>query len=258
MHMPKSNIVIFSLAAILVSGLAGSSLAQEGTSAPEETITIKDLGISDTGILPSSPFFFFKEMGRGLQSFVTFNPVAKAELELKFTNEKAAEIKKITETQPQNTQAIQRALTNYQKNQTNLRARLEAMKETSRNPKVDELLNKLTDKVVKHEKLFDEISFKFQGKENIAKAVRDIMAGSEDVMGEASKKDDAAKFASRLEKVLLQEKGGDLKHMRSLEIIDRLKDKTTVSTKESLERLREEFSDKLEYDIGNLAEEKGE
>src|SRR3989344_1606615 len=145
MHMPKSNIVIFSLAAILVSGLAGSSLAQEGTSAPEETITIKDLGISDTGILPSSPFFFFKELGRGLQSFVTFNPVSKAELELKFTNEKAAEVKKISETQPQNTEAIQRALENYKESQENLRSRFEKLAETSQNPKIDNLLDNLTE-----------------------------------------------------------------------------------------------------------------
>ena len=244
----------------MIIGAAGAVLAQEEPAviAPEETITISDLGVSEPTVLPTNPFYFFKEIGRGLQSFITFNPVAKAELELKFANEKAAETKKITETQPANTQAIQRALENYQRAQENLRKRFEALKETSQNPKVDELLNKFTDRVVKHEKLFDEISFKFQGKEDIAKAVRDTMAGSEDLIGEASKKDDAAKFVSRLERVLLEEKGGDLKHARSLEIIGRFGNKAPSEIKNSLERLREEFSEKLEIDIKDLIEKKGE
>jgi len=247
---------LISLAAFLTIGAAGAVLAQEEPAAiaPEETVTISDLGVSEPTVLPTSPFYFFKELGRSLQGFITFNPVAKAELELKFANEKAAETKKITETQPANTQAIQKALENYQKSQTRLRARFEALKETSQNPKMDELLNKLTDRVVKHEKLFDEISFKFQGKEDIVKAVRDTMAGSENVIGEASKKDDAAKFASRLEKVLLEEKGGELKHARSVEMIDRLSGKTPEAVKESLGRLREEFSEKLETDINDLLE----
>lgn len=254
--MNKMCISFVSLAVLLAISAAGAVLAQEV--ATEETITISDLETGEPKVLPTSPFYFFKEMSRGLRVLITFNPAAKAELELKFANEKAAEVKKITETQPQNAEAIQKALENYQKTQTKLRARFEALKETSQNPNVDNLLNKLTDRVVKHEKLFEEISFKFKEKENIAKAVRKTMEGSENVIGEASKKDDAAKFSSRLERVLLEEKGGDLKHARSMEIIDRFSGKAPTEIKEALGRLREEFSERLESDIDNLVEKKGE
>lgn len=243
------------------SAAAAMALAQEETSstaiAPEETITVQDLGVSEPKVLPTSPFYFFKEMGRSLQGFVTLNPVAKAELELKFANEKAAEIKKITETQPQNIQAVQKALENYQGTQKKLRIRFEKLSETSQNPNVDKLLDKLTDKAVKHEKLFDEIAFKFK-EEGVSRAVSNAKIGSENLMGEASKKDDAAKFSSRLERVLLEEKGGDLKHARSVEIIDRFGGKATTEVKESLERLREEFSERLESDIESLIEKEGE
>ncbi|MBI2041797.1 MAG: hypothetical protein HYT20_02115, partial [Candidatus Nealsonbacteria bacterium] len=245
----------------LMSAAAGIVHAQEATEtavAPEQAITISDLGVSDPKVLPTSPFYFFKEMGRGVQGFFTFNPVAKAELELKITNEKAAEVKKITETQPEKTAAIQKALENYQKSQERLRAKLENLKETSQNPKVDTLLSNLTDRVVKHEKLFDEISLKFKDKENVSKAVSGAMAGSENVIGEASKKDDPAKFSSRVEKALLEAKDGDLKNVRSVEIIDRLSGKTTATTKESLGRLREDFSKKSEQDIQDLLDKKGE
>lgn len=257
--MKKACVSFVSLAALFLIG-AGAVLAQEETItiAPEETITTEDLGISDPGVLPTSPFYFFKEAGRGLQGFFTFNPVSKAELELKFANEKAAEVKKITETQPQNTEAIKKALENYQVSQERLRARFEKISETSQNPKVDSLLDKLTDRTVKHEKLFDEISFKFKERENIVKTIADAKIKSENVVGEASKKDDAAKFSSRLEKVLLEEKGGDLKHARSVELIDRFSGKAPEGVKESLERLREEFSERLKSDIEKLVEEKGE
>lgn len=244
----------------LISAAAGVVFAQEGetTIAPEETITIEDLGISDTGILPTSPFYFFKEWGRGLRSFIAFNPISKAELELKFTNEKAAELKEISETQPENAEAIKKALENYQGSQEKLRERFGELKETSQNPRVDDLLNKLTNRVIKHEKLFDEIDFKFKEREGISAEIKNTMSGSENLMGEASKKDDSAKFASRLEKVLLEEKGGDLKHARSVEIIDRFGNKATLETKESLGRLRAEFSERLEDDIDDLLKKEGE
>lgn len=258
--MNKTHISFVFLASLILISSAGAVVAQEepATVATEEAISISDLGVEEPTILPTSPFYFFKEFGRNVRSLVTFNSVSKAELELKFANEKAAELKKVSDTQPQNTEAIQKALKNYQNTQEKLQQRFEKLSETSQNPKVDTLLNNLTDRVVKHEKLFDEISFKFKEKEGIADAISGVMTGSENVIGEASKKDDAAKFSSRLEKVLLEEKGGDLKHARSVEIIDRFSGKATVEAKESLGRLREEFSDRLKSDIEDLLEEEGE
>lgn len=251
------KIIIF----FLISIAAGIVSAQEAITtaiAPEETITIEDLGISDAGMLPTSPFYFFKEAKRNVQGFFTFNSVSKAELELKFANERAAEVKEITETQPQNTEAIQKALENYQDSQEKLREKFENLKGTSQNPKISTLLNNLTDKVVKHEKLFDEIAFEFKGQEKISNTINNTKTGSENLMGEASQKDDPAKFASRLEKVLLEENGGDLKHARSVEIIDNFGAKAPEEIKKALERLRGEFSEKLEQDIQNLVTNEGE
>src|SRR3989338_8441280 len=190
--MNKVCVSFVSLAALFLIASAGADAQEEAgiiiqeppSILEEEVVTISDLGITNPGILPTSPFYFFKEMGRGMQGFFTFNPVAKAELQLKIANEKAAELKQVTETQPKNTEAIQKALENYQKSQGNLRARFEKLTETSQNPNVDKLLDNLTDKVVKHEKLFDEISFKFKENEGIIKAVRETMTGSENVIGE--------------------------------------------------------------------------
>jgi putative hemolysin len=57
---------------------------------------------SSAGILPNSPFYFVKEIGRNIQSFLTFNPTQKAELSLEFAEEKLAEIEALSEIDPDN------------------------------------------------------------------------------------------------------------------------------------------------------------
>ncbi|MFH1509562.1 MAG: hypothetical protein ABID67_00215, partial [Candidatus Nealsonbacteria bacterium] len=38
----------------------------------DEIITAEDLDIDEPNLLPNNPFYVFKEIGRGLQSFFTF------------------------------------------------------------------------------------------------------------------------------------------------------------------------------------------
>jgi hypothetical protein len=38
--------------------------------------------------LPTSPFYFLKEWGRGIRMFFTFDPIKKSELEIKISDEK--------------------------------------------------------------------------------------------------------------------------------------------------------------------------
>ena len=74
--MNKIYISLVSLAALFLIGSAGAVLAQEepATIASEEAITTEDLGITDPGILPTSPFYFFKEIGRGFVGVAVLHP----------------------------------------------------------------------------------------------------------------------------------------------------------------------------------------
>jgi hypothetical protein len=76
----------------------------------DENIEAQDLGVKEPRILPGSPFYFLKDFGRGIRSFFTFNPVKKAELRLRFANEKLIEAKKLAVRRPQ---ALPQALKNY-------------------------------------------------------------------------------------------------------------------------------------------------
>ena len=246
---------------------AGSVFAHEAELAHEEpeilleaiveaeTVTTSDLGVPDPGTLPTSPFYFFKEWGRGIQRLFTFNSIAKAELELRISNEKAAEAKKIEETKPNDENAIYRALENYQKAHERLQARLESLKETSQNPNVDRLLERLAEKTVQHEKLFEELEEKHESAKSI---IQNIRAKIAQTVGDAAEKDTPEKFKARLEKVLEESKGSDFKHIRSIEILDRLSQRVPEDVKEEIEELREELADEVQEHVEGLLDDEQE
>ena len=122
------------------------------------TIKATDLGIENPGILPTSYFYFFKEWRRGITRLFTFKKISKAELELKITNEKAAEMFKVQETKPDSMKAFTAALENYAKATERLQARLLKLEETSENPNVAKLLLKLNEQTLKHAVLLNQIT----------------------------------------------------------------------------------------------------
>jgi len=225
--------------------------------AEAETVTAADLGIEEPGLLPTNPFYFLKEFTRGVRRVFTFNSVKKTELELQIANQKAAELKKVQEARPDDAEAITEALENYQEAQTRLSSRLELLKETSQNPNIDRLLSDLTERTVKHANIIDGISKQFKDNERITDLTAETQKKLEESIFRASEKDEPAKFSAKLEKALIETKGGDLKHLRSVEFIDNLSQNAPEAAKQSLEKLRQEFSQKLESDIKNFFEKEG-
>lgn len=258
MSMQK-YLVSFLLGGLLVAGVALADHGEEtGENAvdPLEVVTSTDLGVEDPGILPTSRLYFFKEWGRGIQSLFTFGSVKKAELELRFANEKVAEAKKVQETNPGNESAIKKAIENYQKSQERLQVRFESLKETSQNPNIDRLLDQLAEKTVRHEKVLEEIALKAKDVAGVDEIVQKAKERVEESAASGAKRDDPAKFAARLEKSLVDSKGGELKHLRSITLIDRIAEKASEGVKESLGGLREEFSERFQGDLRAILEKK--
>ncbi|OHA67746.1 MAG: hypothetical protein A3C82_01775 [Candidatus Wildermuthbacteria bacterium RIFCSPHIGHO2_02_FULL_47_12] len=255
----QKSFILFATAGLFAAGVALADHGEEtGLDAvdPAEAVTSADLGVEDAGMLPTSRLYFFKEFRRGIQRFFTFDSVKKAELELRFTNEKAAEAKEVQETQPNNEQAIAKALGNYQKSQERLKTRLEALKETSQNPNVDRLLDKVTERTVRHAKLVEEIALKTKNSASLQELAEKVQKNIEASAASGAAKDDPAKFAARLEKSLVESQGGELKHLRSIALIDRINEQSSEGVKKSLEGLREEFAGRLQENVRAVLEKK--
>lgn len=116
------------------------------------------LRISDAGTLPTSKWYFLKEWRRGISRLFTFNATAKAELELKITNEKATEMFAVNETMPNDSDALEKAFANYTNGTERLRARIDNLEESSENPNVEKLLKKVDEQTLKHSLLLNRIA----------------------------------------------------------------------------------------------------
>lgn len=126
--------------------------------AQEEKITFADLGAKEPRLLPSSSFYFLKEWGRSIRRAFTFNAIKKVELELNIVNEKAAEAIKTQETNPNDAEALAAALENYAGAGGRLQARIDKLKETSENPNVEKLLERINERTLKHANLFNQLT----------------------------------------------------------------------------------------------------
>jgi tetratricopeptide (TPR) repeat protein len=237
---------------LLITLLSVGLILSVNVVAAQPSIPKVDLGIENPGILPTSPFYFLKEWRRGISRLFTFNPVAKAELELKFTNEKAAEFLAVTEKEPQNEKAIEKALANYQKSKERLAKRLESLKETSQNPNVDRLLDKVVEQEIKHIEVFDGLpplrtAFK------LARVIADAPNGRI-----VAKKDDPEKFAQRVKSAIEKLPERELKSLRAIEVIDRISENLKPEAVGQLIKVRQEYSEKLVDEINKISESKGE
>ena len=205
----KKYIVIFSAILLLTPFLvlAQTEMAAEPT-VEASPITLEDLEVSDPGILPTSKFYFLKNFVRGIKRATTFNPERRAELELNIVNEKAAELKKVSENNA-DTKGIEKAVANYKENAERLKSRFEALKATSKNPNIDKLLDKLADRTLKHEKLFEELKKKHAVIKDRIDNAKEIFRKTSTDAGERLEAKE--KFKERLEKAKDKRKDGNRK-----------------------------------------------
>ncbi len=86
MKLKKVRIILLSWVIVISLLFSGTAYAQT------------DEGLPSPGITPDSPFYFVDRFGETLQEFFTFNPEARARLQLTFAAERIAEIKLMLET----------------------------------------------------------------------------------------------------------------------------------------------------------------
>src|SRR3989344_5694066 len=130
-----------------------------------ETATPSELGVENTGILPSNPFYFFKEWGRGLRRTLTVSDFKKAQLALEFLNERAAEIMKLEEITPENISAFARGVANYGEGASELKNKLVLLRG---NASATRLVDPLLDKALKHQDILVGLFNKFGETEGAA------------------------------------------------------------------------------------------
>jgi len=250
------KIFILSLTLVLALGLAmfvQKTLATEATEdvSLDEDIEAEDLGISEPKLLPDNPFYFLKNWGRSIRSFFAFNPITKAELKEKFTDERLIELKMLIE-QNRNREEIEEAIQNYQKELGEMEKVTQKIKERAEeNEKVGAFLDKFIQHQVLHQRILQKLEDQVPPEvfEKIETAREEHLKKFGEVMNRLENKE---RLQERLEQNLEKVKGSEFKDFKNLEILKDLKENVPEEAKGAIKQAEENALKILKEDLEEM------
>ena len=234
-----------------------AELAEQDTQAQEladldENITAADFGVGDPDILPGSPFYGFKNFSRGMQSFFTFNPVKKAELKIKFSNEKLIEAKKLEE-QGIDDEALKNALDNYGQEVARVKTQIEKLKGTADKTKIESLIKETADSQIKQHKMLGKI---MRDREDIAPEIEQKKADAMKRLSESmASVVDPEVLQQKFEEVMREQKGSSFKHFKHIEMLEEVKDNVPDAAKGAIQNAIEQSSKFFEEEFSSIDKE---
>ncbi len=263
-----TNLKIFLLSFVLVSAFGLTAMAQETENTDETTaqeavnldedVQPEDLAVSEPVILPDSPLYFLKNLARGIQEVFAFSPVKKAELKLKFANEKLMELKK-TAKKTADPETTKKAVESYRQEIEKVKNQAEKIKEKAKeNPKVESFLDKFIHQQTLHQKLLQRLETQVppEAFEKISEARERHLEKFKDVM--LKLEDREGKITEKLDKILEEQKGSQFKEFKNLEILKDLEEKLPEEAKEALKKAKENTLIRLQKDLEKVSSESQE
>ncbi|MEK7503604.1 MAG: DUF5667 domain-containing protein [Patescibacteria group bacterium] len=250
------NSIILSFCLLFAFGVVLAQETETGTQAAalDENVTAQDLGVSESTILPDSPFYFFKNLGRAIQSAITLNPIKKAELKERFANEKLIELKKMTE-KTKNPEVLKKATENFRKEVESVKNAVDKIKD---NASSSDAVGKFLDKFIQQQTLHQRILQKLETQvstttmERIREAREQHLERFGEVMTKLQNKEN---IQQRLEKNLEEMKGSEFKDFKNLDILKQLEEKAPEAAKEALQRAQENTLKRLQGDVEKMSPE---
>ncbi|MDO8429885.1 MAG: hypothetical protein Q7S73_00785 [bacterium] len=189
----------------------------------QELVDLADLGMENPGILQTNPFYFMKNFRWSTQRTFTFNYLKKAELELDIMTQKAAELKRLIEISPNNSEGINSALDAYRGSADNLKSYLKGLKDGNGAGSLEE---KLIDQGIKQIRILNELKNKndFRADEKLENIQ---IALSEAVILLAEKVDSPLRLYFKIENILNKQKGGLFRNVVLVEALNYLEEKSS-------------------------------
>jgi hypothetical protein len=230
------KLIVFSIVAVLGSFMVLPASAGVSTDS---------LGSERSTILPGSPLYFLKEFGWAIQRTITRDPISKARLELEISNKKAIEIKQTEEKDPENIEAIRKAIGNYNEGAERLKKSLELV-EKNDNPVTDILLSNVLDSSVKHNALINDLKSKVGGDGYDALNVAENGL-TEAVVLISEKFDDPEAFQKRIEAVYADQKDSDSREIMLIDLLNKIDERTdSPEIKKKISEAKENMAIRLE------------
>ena len=221
----------------------------------DENITAQDLGINEQKLLPTSPYYPIKTIWRGFRSILTFNPVKKVELNLRYANEKLIEAKQVAE-EKDNQEIVVKALERYKKDLANVSKIVEKSSEQIKT-KAQDFVEKMIDQSFKQQKLIDGIEKRLtpeqfekvnivreDGLDYFSQTITNLVAPEQ--------------IRERITNVIEKQQGSDFKDFKNIEILKIIEEKVPEQAKQAIQQARENTVQRLQKKMENMVEVKRE
>ena len=238
----SKKILLLGLTALLavtvimaVRVLAQETMAESEDVTLDENVTATDLGVSE----PTDGLFgFLKNIAGNVRYALTFDLVKKTELKLEHANTALLKAEQALAENPQSLKAqekYKKYLQKYEERMNQLQAKIENIQEKAAdNPRVERLLNRLTDNALKQQRLMDKVGGYLTDDQKTA--LQEKRETALTTVGEALKKlDEADRLPARLENIMENQQGSSLIHLKSLEVINKLKNRLPAEAAQGLE-----------------------
>jgi len=243
------------IALVLLFAATSLVYAQEATTsdvALDETVTPSDLNVT---VPQSGLASLFHNFTNGLQTLLTFNPVAKAELQLKQANEALATAQQALQNNPDDVKSkakYEAYMEKFQNKMEKLQQKIDTFKDKAEtNPKIDQFLNQLTDNSLKQQRLMDHLSGLLTDEQRAN--LLDKRETAIKTLGEALKNlDDSGNLPTRLDNIINQQTGSPLIHLKNLEVLQNLKEKLPEEALQGLQNAEENAVKRLNAAIQNM------
>ncbi|MDP2586990.1 MAG: DUF5667 domain-containing protein [Candidatus Komeilibacteria bacterium] len=270
------KLLIFAFFALALTfnqvALAQDEAGQEATAETtvSEEVTAADLDVEEPTTLPTNGFgYFFKNLGRAIQTTLTFNQEKKAELQLKIADERLLEAKEVAEANPNNAKAqaiAAKSLEKYQLMMEKVQTRVEAIKEKNAE-RAEKLLDKIADHQLKQQQIMEKIEER--GAENLTEEqkqrLQEVKEKALEKFGQFMERveENQEKIKERLEKAAESAEGeteGAMEKLHNLRVIQRLGDKfenedLRQGVEEANQTVREKFFKELKESDNGAAQE---
>lgn len=219
--------------------------------AQDENITSADLAISEPKILPGNPLYFTKGISRSFQSALTRDPIKKAELKIRFANEKIIEAKLVAE-RTDDPKKLEKAIENYKKETEKVEKTIEKIAERlADKPQLREeagqIAEKLMDNNIKHAKLLGKFERDFSPEvfEDIQETKNKV---SEAIALAPLTLLSPEEYREKLEEVMERhnEDGSDFAPFKHLEILQEVGDRVPEQARAVIARVQERQRERLE------------
>ncbi len=217
----------------------------------DEDIMAEDLDVNEQRLLPTSPYYPVKTIWRGFRSIITFDPVKKAELNLRYANEKLIEAKRVAE-EKDKPKVVAKALERYKKDLEDVSKIVEKSSEEIRTG-AENFAERMIDYSFKQQKLIDGIEKRLTPEqfERVNMVREDGLDYFSHVVTNLVPPEE---IKDKITNVIETQAGSEFKDFKNIEVLKIIEEKIPEQAKQAIQQARENTVQRLQEKMTDMVE----